>query len=47
VGRAAARIESFRAELRAWEDTYNRVRPHQALGHLTPAEFLASLGYEV
>lgn len=24
-----------------WEHTYNHVRPHQALGYLTPAEFLA------
>ncbi|MGI8561969.1 MAG: integrase core domain-containing protein, partial [Candidatus Dormibacter sp.] len=22
------------------EDTYNRVRPHQALGYLTPEQFL-------
>lgn len=40
-------LESFQAELRAWEETYNRVRPHQALGYLTPAEFLATLGIEV
>jgi len=26
--------------LRRWERTYNTVRPHQALGYLTPAEFL-------
>ena len=24
----------------AWEHTYNTVRPHQALGYLTPAQFL-------
>jgi transposase InsO family protein len=30
-------------ELHAWETVYNTVRPHQALGYLTPAEFLASL----
>lgn len=24
-----------------WEHTYNHIRPHQALGYLTPAEFLA------
>lgn len=30
--------------LRAWEDAYNHVRPHQALGYRTPAEFLAALG---
>jgi transposase InsO family protein len=45
-GAHSGSIESFRAELRAWEDTYNRVRPHQALGYLTPAEFLASLGID-
>ncbi len=28
-------------------DDYNTVRPHQALGYLTPAEFLASLGIDV
>jgi transposase InsO family protein len=25
--------------LRAWETVYNTVRPHQALGQLTPNEF--------
>ncbi|MBM4437234.1 MAG: transposase, partial [Actinobacteria bacterium] len=30
------------AALRDWEDTYNHVRPHQALGYRTPNEFLAS-----
>ena len=30
--------------LRAWEDSDNHVRPHQALGYLTPAEHLAALG---
>lgn len=44
---AEPELEAFQAELRAWEDTYNRVRPHQALGYLTPAEFLASLGIDV
>jgi transposase InsO family protein len=33
--------------LRDREATYNTVRPHQALGYLTPAEYLASLGVEV
>jgi transposase InsO family protein len=30
--------------LRAWEDQYNHLRPHHALGYLTPAEHLATLG---
>jgi putative transposase len=30
--------------LRAWEDQSNQVRPHQALGYQTPAEYLAALG---
>ncbi|MGK2964914.1 MAG: integrase core domain-containing protein, partial [Tepidiformaceae bacterium] len=25
-----------------WEHTYNHIRPHQALGYLTPAQFLAT-----
>jgi transposase InsO family protein len=28
---------------RQWEHTYNTIRPHQALGYRTPAEFLAHL----
>jgi len=40
-------LEAFRAGLRAWEATYNRIRPHQALGYLTPAEYLASVGIDV
>jgi len=33
-------IAELRAELLDWERTYNTVRPHQALGFLTPVEFL-------
>lgn len=29
------------AALRTFEDTYNMIRPHQALGYRTPSEFLA------
>ncbi len=29
--------------LRAWEETYNHLRPHQALGYQTPAQHLAAL----
>jgi transposase InsO family protein len=38
---------SLAAALRDWEHVYNHVRPHQALGYLTPAEYLASLGVDV
>jgi transposase InsO family protein len=34
-------IAELNQELQAWEQTYNTVRPHQALGYLTPQEFLA------
>jgi len=34
-------LASWRAALLEWERTYNEVRPHQALGYLTPAESLA------
>jgi transposase InsO family protein len=37
----------WRQALLEWEHVYNTVRPHQALGYLTPAEFLASLGSQV
>lgn len=37
-------LPPLQAALRAWEQEYNRVRPHQALGYQTPAEFLAALG---
>ncbi len=33
-------LPSLRRAQRAWEHTYNHIRPHQALGYLTPAEFL-------
>ena len=33
-------VAALGAELLVWETTYNTVRPHQALGYLTPAEFL-------
>ena len=34
-------VAELNRELQAWERTYNTVRPHQALGYLTPQEFLA------
>jgi putative transposase len=33
-------VAELGAELRQWETIYNTVRPHQALGYLTPKEFL-------
>jgi len=44
---AEPELEAYQAELGAWETVYNTIRPHQALGYLTPAEFLASLGIDV
>ena len=37
-------LPPLQAALRAWEHRYNHVRPHQALGYATPAEFLTQLG---
>jgi transposase InsO family protein len=37
-------LPPLQAALRAWEHEDNHVRPHQALGYQTPAEFLAGLG---
>ena len=34
-------IAELNRELLAWEQTYNTIRPHQALGYLTPQQFLA------
>jgi transposase InsO family protein len=39
--------DAIRAALLDWERTYNTIRPHQALGYLTPAEYLASVGVHV
>jgi transposase InsO family protein len=33
-------LAALNHQLRNWENTYNCVRPQQALGHLTPQEFL-------
>jgi putative transposase len=33
-------MKPLNRELRLWERTYNTVRPHQALGYLTPQQFL-------
>jgi putative transposase len=44
---AEATLGGLQPALREWETTYNTVRPHQALGYLTPAEYLAALGPQV
>ena len=44
---AEPELEAFQVALRAWETVYNTIRPHQSLGYLTPAEYLASVGLEV
>ena len=36
-------LKKLNRELRAWERTYNTVRPHQALAYLTPSQFLQQL----
>lgn len=40
-------LASLQAALRDWEHVYDTIRPHQALGYLTPAEYLASVGIDV
>jgi transposase InsO family protein len=47
VTTAEPTLEAFQVELRAWETVYNTIRPHQSLGYLTPAEYLASVGVNV
>lgn len=36
----ALEVEELNRELRNWERVYNEIRPHQALGYLTPKQFL-------
>jgi putative transposase len=38
---ATPTVPGFQKDLRHWEHTYNHIRPHQALGYLTPAQYLA------
>ena len=40
VAEASWTMEALNAQLRTWEDVYNTIRPHQALGYLTPHQFL-------
>jgi putative transposase len=36
-------LDELRGKLLEWESTYNTIRPHQALGYLTPLKFLQQL----
>ena len=40
VTAAEPELVTLREELREWEKVYNTVRPHQALGYLTPQEYV-------
>jgi len=33
-------LEDAREKIEAWRVDYNQQRPHSALGHLTPSEFV-------
>jgi len=39
----ALTLDELRPALRAWEDVYNTIRPHQALGYRTPRDWLQGL----
>ena len=45
--RAEPELEAFLVAIRARQTVYNTIRPHQALGYLTPAEYLASVGVDL
>ena len=40
VASCSLEMKKLNRELRHWEKIYNTVRPHQALGYLTPLQFL-------
>ena len=40
VTESSPEVSEPRAELLEWERTYNVVRPHQALGYMTPLKLL-------
>ena len=44
---AEPELAAFQIELRAWDTVYDTIRPHQALGYLTPAEYLGSVGFDL
>lgn len=40
VSEFSLKIDCLNQELKEWEQIYNTIRPHQALGYLTPEEFV-------
>jgi putative transposase len=36
-------LADVRAEIEAWREEYNQVRPHSSLGERAPAEYIAEL----
>lgn len=36
-------LADVRAEIEAWREEYNQVRPHSSLGNRAPAEYIAEL----
>ncbi|MFC1958312.1 integrase core domain-containing protein [Chloroflexota bacterium] len=40
VTESSFELSELREELLEWEQVYNTVRPHQALGYVTPLKFL-------
>ena len=40
VTESSFELAELREALRRWEEIYNTIRPHQALGYLRPLEFL-------
>jgi len=44
VTECAWTVEELNQQLLEWEGIYNTLRPHQALGYLTPLQFLQQLG---
>ena len=39
-------LRDARYELSRWREDYNQVRPHSALGNLSPAEFVEKLAHQ-
>jgi transposase InsO family protein len=46
LGNVYIDFETQRAKLKEWQKIWNEVRPHQALGYLTPMEYLSYLKSE-